>query len=58
MSLQQANDAATVLLVLRDHAIDVAAIKVQEPSLDDVFLSITGTAPTAVPTAYTEEISV
>lgn len=54
VSLQQANDAATVLLVLRDHAIDVAAIKVQEPSLDDVFLSITGTAPTA----YTEEISV
>ena len=58
VSLQQANDAATVLLVLRDHAIDVAAIKVQEPSLDDVFLSITGTAPTAVPTAYTEEIAV
>lgn len=58
VSLEQANDAAAVLLVLRDHAIDVASIKVQEPSLDDVFLSITGEAPTATPTEYTEEISV
>lgn len=57
VSLQQANDAATALLVLRDHAINVTSIKVQEPSLDDVFLSITGEAPTATQLGHTEEIS-
>ena len=45
IAMQRANDAATVLLALRDHGVDVASIKVQEPSLDDVFLSITGEAP-------------
>lgn len=57
VSLQQANDAATALLVLRDHDINATSIKVQEPSLDDVFLSITGEAPTATQLGHTEEIS-
>lgn len=42
VSLQQAGDAASVLVALRDASIDVASIKVAEPSLDDVFLTITG----------------
>lgn len=59
VSLQVASDAATVLLALRDHSIDVSSIKVQEPSLDDVFLTITGeTATEPSPTdASREEIS-
>lgn len=53
VSLQVASDAATVLLALREHSIDVASIKVQEPSLDDVFLTITGEATTAAPSPAT-----
>jgi ABC-2 type transport system ATP-binding protein len=45
VSLQQAGDAASVLVALREAGIDVASIKVAEPSLDDVFLTITGEAP-------------
>lgn len=56
VAMQQANDAATVLLALRDDNVDVASIKVQEPSLDDVFLAITGKAP-AVDSATTKEVS-
>lgn len=44
VSLQGASDAATVLVALREKSIDVSAIKVAEPSLDDVFLTITGEA--------------
>lgn len=42
VSLQQAGEAASVLVALREASIDVASIKVAEPSLDDVFLTITG----------------
>lgn len=56
VSLQDASDAATVLLALREHSIDVASITVQEPSLDDVFLTITGETATTTDTSR-EEIS-
>ncbi|MGC2942313.1 MULTISPECIES: DUF4162 domain-containing protein [unclassified Brevibacterium] len=46
VALQHASDAATILVALREAGIDVISIRVEEPSLDDVFLSITGgTAP-------------
>lgn len=64
VALQQANDAAAVLVALRDQGIDIAEISVQEPTLDDVFLSITGHAPTtsdmelpADPDYQTQEVS-
>ena len=47
VSLQQAGEAASVLVALREAAVDIASIKVAEPSLDDVFLTITGETTTA-----------
>jgi ABC-2 type transport system ATP-binding protein len=49
VALQQAGDAASVLVALRHASIDVASIKVAEPSLDDVFLTITGETTAARP---------
>lgn len=49
VSLHQAGDAASVLVALREAAIDVTSIKVAEPSLDDVFLTITGETTTDSP---------
>src|SRR5699024_10034967 len=49
VSLHQAGDAASVLVALREAAIDVTSIKVAEPSLDDVFLTITGETTTNSP---------
>lgn len=54
VSLQQASDAATALVALREHSIDVAAIRVREPSLDDVFLTITGETTAAAQPADTD----
>ena len=54
-SLHQARDAASVLVALREAAIDVASIKVAEPSLDDVFLTITGESTPNSPAQQTTE---
>lgn len=54
VALHDASDAATVLMALREHSIDVVSINVQQPSLDDVFLTITGETATE---ADREEIS-
>src|SRR5699024_10853420 len=56
LAMQQANDAATVLLALCDGHVAGPSLAVHEPSLDDGFLAITGKAP-AVDSATTKEVS-
>src|SRR5699024_12844810 len=50
--------ALPILLTVRDPAVHLAATKPQEPRLPHLFQPIAGTAPTAEPTAHTDEISV
>jgi len=40
--LQRSDQAVDVLVALRDRGIDVDAVSVQKPSLDEVFLALTG----------------
>ena len=40
--LDAADDAATALIALRERAISVQSINVEEPTLDEVFLALTG----------------
>jgi ABC-2 type transport system ATP-binding protein len=42
VALTQADDAAAVLVALGEAQVGIESMKVQEPSLDDVFLAITG----------------
>ena len=42
VSLSDANQAADVLIALRDHHLDIANAVIEEPSLDDVFMALTG----------------
>ena len=40
--LTDANQAADILIVLRDHRFDITNATVEQPSLDDVFMALTG----------------
>jgi len=42
VKLQDANQAADVLIALRDHHLDIANAAIEQPSLDDVFMALTG----------------
>jgi ABC-2 type transport system ATP-binding protein len=40
--LSHANDAADVLIALRNHQLDITSATVEQPSLDEVFMALTG----------------
>ena len=42
VQLSDANQAADVLIALRDQHLDIARAAVEQPSLDDVFMALTG----------------
>jgi len=42
VSLSDANQAGNVLIALRDNRIDIASAAIEQPSLDDVFMALTG----------------
>ena len=42
VKLNDANQAADVLIALRDHRLDIANATVEQPSLDEVFMALTG----------------
>jgi ABC-2 type transport system ATP-binding protein len=42
VTLSDANQAADVLIALRAHHLDIAGAAVEQPSLDDVFMALTG----------------
>jgi ABC-2 type transport system ATP-binding protein len=51
--LQRSDEAVDVLVALRDQSIDIDSVSVQKPSLDEVFLALTG-HDTAEPENETE----
>jgi ABC-2 type transport system ATP-binding protein len=54
VSLSDANQAADILIALRQGSIDIASAAVQQPSLDEVFMALTG-HPGSAPTPPTPE---
>jgi len=42
VKLSDANQAADVLIALRDHHLDIVNAAIEQPSLDDVFMALTG----------------
>jgi ABC-2 type transport system ATP-binding protein len=44
VKLSDANQAADVLIALRNHGLDITNATVEQPSLDDVFFALTGHA--------------
>ncbi len=55
VALDDASLVTDVLIRLRDHSVGVAQLAVQKPSLDEVFLTITGHAADATDTIPTEQ---
>jgi ABC-2 type transport system ATP-binding protein len=53
VTLHDANQAADVLVALRNYRLDIASAAVEQPSLDDVFFALTG-HPSEPPTPETE----
>ncbi|MDH6222131.1 ATP-binding cassette domain-containing protein [Streptomyces pseudovenezuelae] len=54
VTLSDANQAADVLIALRDHHLDIAGAAIEQPSLDDVFMALTGRpSDTGVPATET-----
>jgi ABC-2 type transport system ATP-binding protein len=50
VQLSDANQAADILVALRNHRLDIANATVEQPSLDDVFFALTGhTSETVIP---------
>jgi ABC-2 type transport system ATP-binding protein len=50
VTLNDANQAADVLVALRNHRLDITSATVEQPSLDDVFFALTGhTSESPVP---------
>jgi ABC-2 type transport system ATP-binding protein len=45
LQLSDANQAADVLIALRDQHLDIARAAIEQPSLDDVFMALTGRPP-------------
>jgi ABC-2 type transport system ATP-binding protein len=57
--LRRSDQAVDVLVALRDQAIDIDSVSVQKPSLDEVFLALTGHdtgEPTTEPTPELETV--
>ncbi len=61
--LRRSDQAVDVLVALRDRAIDIDSVSVQKPSLDEVFLALTGhdttepaSEPTTEPTTELENV--
>jgi ABC-2 type transport system ATP-binding protein len=48
VQLSDANQAADILVALRNHRLDIASATVEQPSLDDVFFALTGHASDTV----------
>jgi ABC-2 type transport system ATP-binding protein len=44
VTLSDANQAADVLIALRNHRLDITSTTVEQPSLDEVFFALTGHA--------------
>jgi ABC-2 type transport system ATP-binding protein len=44
VTLSDANEAADVLVALRNHKLDITNVTVEQPSLDEVFFALTGHA--------------
>jgi ABC-2 type transport system ATP-binding protein len=42
VTLSDANQAAEVLIALRNHRLDITSVTVEQPSLDEVFFALTG----------------
>jgi ABC-2 type transport system ATP-binding protein len=53
VTLNDANQAADVLVALRNHRLDITNVTVEQPSLDDVFFALTG-HPSETPIPETE----
>jgi ABC-2 type transport system ATP-binding protein len=53
VTLSDANQAADVLIALRNHRLDITSTTVEQPSLDEVFFALTGHA-SETPTPETE----
>jgi len=53
IKLTDPNQAADILIALRDHHFDIANATVEQPSLDDVFMALTG-RPSDTPMLETE----
>jgi ABC-2 type transport system ATP-binding protein len=50
VQLSDANQAADVLIALRNHRLDITSTTVEQPSLDEVFFALTGhTSETPIP---------
>ena len=50
VTLSDANEAADVLVALRNHKLDITNVTVEHPSLDEVFFALTGhTSETPIP---------
>jgi len=50
VTLSDANQAADVLIALRNHQLDITSATVEQPSLDEVFFALTGhTSETPIP---------
>jgi ABC-2 type transport system ATP-binding protein len=54
--LRRSDQAVDVLVALRDQVIDIDSVSVQKPSLDEVFLALTGHDTTEPTTAATPEL--
>ena len=53
VTLTDANQAADVLIALRNHRLDITSATVEQPSLDDVFMALTG-SPSETPVSDSE----
>jgi ABC-2 type transport system ATP-binding protein len=53
VKLSDANQAADILIALRDHHLDIANATIDQPSLDEVFMALTG-RPSETPIPETE----
>lgn len=51
VSLANANQAADILIALRTNHIDIEDAAIEQPSLDEVFMALTGNAGVTLPTA-------
>ena len=51
--MTDANQAADVLIALRNHRLDITSATVEQPSLDDVFMALTG-SPSETPVSDSE----
>ena len=57
VTLTDANQAADVLIALRNHRLDIANATVEQPSLDEVFMALTGhPSETPVPEQRSERL--